>query len=134
MVDPSNPHTGTYSVYFCGYMACNDSIWQVFTVPGNYSKITISYWWYADTNKTVKACQDYFSSQLKTTANVPIQAMQQSCNLNATNAWVQQSFDVSRSLVLYKGKQVSLFFQGSNAPNQYQTSDFFIDDVVVTVS
>ena len=59
--------------------------------------------------------------------------MQQSCNTNVTNNWVQESFDVSASLAAYKGKQVTLLFRGANAPGQPQTSDFFVDAVVVTV-
>jgi len=134
IVDPSNPHTGTYSAYLCGYMGCNDHIGQTFTVPANYNKLTVTYWWYSDTNKTVKQCMDNFSSQMQTTGGAVIQMMQQSCNLNATNTWVQESFDVSRNLQSYKGKQVSFIFFGTNAPGQYQTSDFFVDDVAVSVS
>jgi len=134
MVATDNPHTGTYSVYFCGYMACDDRISQVFTVPTNYKKITLTYWWYADTNKTTKQCQDTFNSQLQTTSGTKIGQLQSSCNTDATNAWVQKTFDVSQYLANYKGKQVSLFFEGTNANGQYQTSDFFVDDVVVNVS
>jgi hypothetical protein len=59
--------------------------------------------------------------------------MQQSCNTNVTNNWVQESFDVSNNLVAYKGKPITLLFHGVNAPGQPQTSDFFVDAVVVTV-
>jgi hypothetical protein len=37
-------------------------------------------------------------------------------------------------LANYKGKQVTLFFEGTNAANQYQPTDFFVDDVAITVS
>ena len=66
MVDNSNSHSGQYSAYFCGYTGCTDRIWQTFTVPTNFTKITVTYWWYSDTNKTSKQCLDYFSSSLKT--------------------------------------------------------------------
>jgi len=58
--------------------------------------------------------------------------MQASCNSNATNGWVQQTFDVTADLASYKGKQVVLFFRGTNASG-YLVSDFFVDDVAVTV-
>jgi len=133
LIDQSNSYTGQYSVYFCGYAGCDDRIWQNFTVPASFTKITVSYWWYSDTNKTVKQCLDNFISQLQTPTGVPIRIMQQSCNTGVTNNWVQESFDVSINLVAYKGKPVALFFRGTNVPGQPQTSDFFVDTVVVTV-
>jgi hypothetical protein len=67
-----------------------------------------------------------------------IHNLQQSCNNNVTNAWVQEgkdgSFDVTNDLSRYKGQQVTLYFQGINVPNQYQPTDFFIDDVVINVT
>ena len=93
----------------------------------------VTYWWYSDTNKTVKQCLDNFVSQLQSSTGSPIRTMQQNCNTNVTNNWVQESFDVSSSLAGYKGKQVTLFFRATNAPGLPQTSDFFVDSVVITV-
>jgi len=136
MVDNSNAHSGQYSAYFCGYTGCTDRIWQTFAVPTNYTTITVTYWWYSDTNKTTKQCLDYFSSSLKTSASASntIQTMQNDCNANVTNQWVQKKYDVTGNLSKYKGQQVTLFFQGTNVANQYQPTDFFIDDVMVNVT
>src|SRR2546430_4960243 len=60
----------------------------------------------------------------------PYTTLFRSCNLKVTNTWVQKSFDVTGDLSKYKGQLVTLFFQGTNAANQYQPTDFFIDDVV----
>lgn len=133
MVDPTNARGGQNSAYLCGYVGCDDSIWQTFTVPNNYSKIVVTYWWYSDTNKTTKQCQDTFNSRLQDSNGSLIRNMQQSCNTNVTNTWVQQSFDVSGNLSNYKGKQVTLFFRGKN-PQGPLTSDFFVDDVAVAAS
>jgi kumamolisin len=137
MVDNSNSHSGQYSVYFCGYTGCTDRIWQTFTVPTNYTKITITYWWYSDTNKATKQCLDTFISRLQTTGGESIHNLQKSCNNNVSNAWVREgkdgSFDVTSALSNFKGQQVTLFFQGTNVANQYQPTDFFIDDVVVNI-
>ena len=132
VIDPSNAYSGQYSAYLCGYSGCNDSIWQIFTVPASYTQITLSYWWYSDTNKTAKQCLDTFNSQLQTTTGGTIRMLQKSCNNNVTNNWVQESFDISGTLNAYKGKQVSLLFHGTNG-SQPQTSDFFVDLVVMTV-
>jgi len=136
MVDNSNAHSGQYSTYLCGYSSCNDRIWQTFTVPTSFTTITITYWWYSDTNKNTNKCYDYFTSGFKTSANANnyIRILQNDCNLVSknTNAWIKKSFDVTGDLLKYKGQQVTLFFQGTN-DNEYQPTDFFVDDVVVTV-
>ncbi len=129
-----NAHSGQYSAYLCGYTGCDDRIWQTFTVPANYSTLTVTYWWYSDTNKTSKQKLDAFTSRLQTTSGTVIFTMQQSWNTGVTNNWVQETFNVSTQLANYKGKQVTLFFEGTNVANQYQPTDFFVDDVVVTAA
>ncbi len=126
-----NAHSGANSAYLCGYPGCVDRISQTFTVPANYTKLTVTYWWYSDTNKNTRQCLDTFNSRLQTTSGQLIANLQSSCNTNVTNNWVIETFDVSRLLASYKGKQVALFFQGTNVNNQYQPTDFFVDDVVV---
>jgi hypothetical protein len=133
MVTSFNSHSGFYSAYFCGYAGCTDRIWQTFTVPASYTKLTLTYWWYSDTNKTTKSCQDTFKSWLQNGSS-NIHTMQSSCNTNVTNTWVQESYDVTSTLQAYKGKAITLYFQGTNIAGQYQTSDFFIDDVAVNAS
>jgi hypothetical protein len=133
LVNNLNAHMGQNSAYFCGYMGCDDRIWQIFNVPANYTKVTITYWWYSDTNKMGSQCLDYFYSQLHTPAGATIANMQQSCNTQVTNNWVSKTYDVSTALAAYKGKPVMLFFRGINVQGQYQPTDFFVDDVVVIV-
>jgi len=131
-----NAHAGSNSAYLCGYPGCVDRISQTFTVPANYTKLTVTYWWYSDTNKNTRQCLDKFNSGLQTSSGSGqlIANLQSSCNNNVTNNWVVVTFDVSRSLLSFKGKQVTLFFQGTNVNNQYQPTDFFVDDVVITAS
>ena len=133
LIDSSNSYSGQYSAYLCGYAGCNDRIWQSFTVPASYTKITVTYWWYSDTNKTAKQCLDTFSSHLQNSSGGTVRTLQQSCNTNVTNKWVQESFEVSSNLVAYKGKPVTLLLLGTNALGQPQTSDFFVDAVKVIV-
>ncbi len=134
VIQSLNAHSGANSAYLCGYPGCTDRIWQTFTVPTGFTKLTVTYWWYSDTNKNTRQCLDTFNSRLQTTSGQAIGGnLQSSCNANVTNNWVVESFDVSRLLASYKGKQVILFFQGTNANNQYQPTDFFVDDVAITV-
>src|SRR5579883_1695898 len=133
LIQSMNPHTGQNSAYLCGYPNCDDRIWQTFTVPSNYTKLTVSYWWYSDTAKNTKQCQDTFNARLLTTSGSTIVNLQQSCNTNANNAWVLVTVDISAALAPYKGKQVTLYFRGTNSSNPVQTSDFYVDDVAVNV-
>ncbi len=135
MVDNSNVHSGQDSAYLCGYIGCDDRIWQTFAAPTSFTKITITYWWYSDTNKNTNKCYDYFTGSLRTSSNTIIQALQNDCNTKVTNQWVSKSYDLTIMLSKYKGQQVTLFFEGTsiNVSNQYQPTDFFIDDVVLSV-
>ncbi len=133
LIDNLNPHSGSYSAYLCGYPSCKDSIWQTFTVPASFTKLTVTYWYWSDNNKPPKQCPDTFTSSLRTTSGATIYPLQSSTNCNPTNIWIQESFSVSASsLSAYKGKPVTLYFQGTNSTNQSPT-DFFVDDVAVTV-
>jgi subtilase family serine protease len=140
MVDNSNVHSGQYSAYFCGYQGCDDRIWQTFTVPTSFTKITITYWWYSDSNKSPNKKFDFFYSGLSTLqtsacAISPFKILQQDSNASVTNKWVLETYELtSGDLSAYKGKQVTLYFRGTNDPKQYQPTDFFIDDVAVSVT
>jgi kumamolisin len=134
IIDPSRPHTGLKSAYICGYAGCTDRIWQTITVPANYSSLAVSYWWYSDSTKTTSQCQDTFTSNFQTASSSVIGTLQQSCNTDATNAWVQETFDASSMLAAYKGQTVTLFFQGMTVSGVAQTSEYFVDDVSVTAS
>ncbi len=134
IVDPSNPHSGQYSAYLCGYSGCDDRISQTVIVPTNYTKITLSYWWYSDTNKSTSQCMDTFDVKVQAPDGGQAHTLQQNCNTDVTNTWVQKSFDVSNILAPLKGKQATLLFLGTNAKGQNQPSDFFVDDVVLTAN
>ncbi len=132
IIQDLNEHSGANSAYLCGYPGCVDRISQTFSVPASYTKLTVTYWWYSDTNKNTRQCLDNFNSRLQTPSGQLIANLQSSCNTNVTNNWVVETFDVSRLLASFKGKQVVLFFQGTNVNNQYQPTDFFVDDVTIT--
>lgn len=133
LIDTFNPHSGQYSADFCGYVGCDDSLSQSFTVPASYTTITISYWWYADTSQTARQCLDIFASRLKTSSGALIHTLQRACNNNLPHGWVQESFDVSGDLANYTGQQVMLFFHAYGALGHNQFSDFYVDDVAISV-
>jgi hypothetical protein len=117
----------------CGYDYCNDQIYQTVTLPIAFSKVTLGYWYYSDTQEAAGSpCYDYFYSRLRTSTGTTITTPQQSCNSSVTNGWVYKSFDVTSSLSSYAGKQVQVYFQGTT--DVWLISDFFVDDVTLNVS
>ncbi len=135
LIESTNPHTGQYSAYLCGYTGCDDRISQTFNSPaaGTYNTITLTYWYYSDTNKTSTQCQDYFTVRLANTKGGGAHTVQQDCNTDVTNGWTQMSIDITSAVTAFKGKPVVLTFRGTNNSTN-QTTDFYIDDVAITLS
>jgi subtilase family serine protease len=130
IVDTANPHSGSYSAYLCGYGNCYDSIWQDFTVPANASSITISYWWYGETNQTTQTCTDTFTVQLLGSNGNAIGKVQSACSTDATRSWQQVTFDATSILSNYAGQIVTLAFSATTSFS-FNPSSFFVDDVTV---
>ncbi len=133
LVDSTNPHSGNYSAYLCGYSSCSDSIGQDFAVPANASSIAISYWWYGETNRTSSRCKDIFVVGVSDSSGNAIGQVQSACNTNATQSWQQVTFDATSMLSHYAGQAVALTFIATTTADS-ATSAFFVDDVEVSVS
>jgi subtilase family serine protease len=132
IVDPTNPHAGSDSAYLCGYDGCNDQIWQNVTLPSSFTTATFSYWTYIDTNETsTTTCYDNFHARLRTSSGTTIATVQTQCNLN-THGWTKYTFTVSSQLSAYKGQAIQVYFQGTT--DSSLSTDFFVDDVSLTVS
>ncbi len=130
LVDPTNPHTGQYSAYLCGYSGCNDSISQSITLPTSSASISISYWWYAATNRHTQSCSDNLSVLVLDSNGQTIGSVQKICNTDATQSWQQMTFDATSLLSNYAGQTVTLVFSAKTG-NSAATTSFFIDDVAV---
>jgi subtilase family serine protease len=133
IVDSTNPHVGSYSAYLCGYSNCLDSIGQDFTVPANASRITISYWWYGDTNHTTSKCRDTFTVELLDSNGNTLGKVQSACNTAATRSWKRVTFDATSVLSNHAGQAVTLAFS-STTSSSLVTSAFFVDGVAVSAS
>lgn len=133
LIDPTRPHSGSYSAWLCGYNNCDDRIYQTVTLPSSFSKVTFAYWYYSDTQEaTGSPCYDYFYSRIKDGSGNTLLTTQQSCNSSVTSGWVYESFNVTSAVSSYAGKQVMVFFRGTTDVSL--PSDFFVDDVTLTVS
>ena len=130
LVDSTNPHSGNYSAYLCGYAQCNDSISQDFTVPDSASSITISYWWYGKTSRTSSACSDTLTVSLLDASGNTIGKVHASCNSDANQQWQQVTFDATSLLSNYAGQTVTLVFNAQTGAGS-KTTAYFVDDVDV---
>jgi kumamolisin len=133
LVDSTNPHGGQSSAYLCGYSYCDDVTSQDFTVPNNVSNISLSYWWYGDTNSTSHRCKDVFTVTLLDSSGSVIGQVQHSCNTDARQSWQQMKVDITSLLSNYAGQTVTLAFEGKTS-SSHTTTAFFVDDVAVSAS
>ena len=131
IVDPTNPHTGSYSAWLCGYNGCSDAIWQTVTLPSTTTKVVLSYWVYIDTNESGSTCYDYFRVRLRTSSGATINTVSTKCNANASG-WTHYTFDVTSKLSSYYGKAIQVAFLGTN--DYSLPTDFFVDDVQLNVT
>jgi kumamolisin len=131
LVDSTNPHSGNYSAYLCGYSNCDDSISQDFAVPANASSVTVNYWWFGETNHITHYCKDKFSVQLLGGNGQAIGKIQSACNTDANRRWHQVTFNATSLLSKYAGQTVTLVFSAITS-SSWVTSSFFVDDVSVS--
>jgi len=132
LVDSTNPHSGQYSAYLCGYSSCNDVISQSFTMPTGSSHVSVSYWWDGQTDRTATSCKDSLSVSLLNSSGKVVGKVQHVCNTNANNQWQQVTFDATSALASSASKAVTLVFSGRTAASASVTTSFFVDDVAVT--
>jgi subtilase family serine protease len=133
LIDTTNPHTGNYSAYLCGYSSCQDSIAQSFTVPSGASSLSITYWWYAETYSFSSSCDDSLIVQVLDSNGKSIDQLQKVCNTSASANWQQATFDAASLLSKYAGQTVTLVFTGTTSSG-FATTSFFIDDVAVNAA
>jgi subtilase family serine protease len=127
IVDNSNPHTGSYEAWLCGYNNCADSIYQSVTLSSTTTKVVLTYWIYISTQETSSTCYDHFYVRLRTSTGTTISTVQSKCNSNV--GWTQYSFDVSSTLSSYHGQVIEVYF-GATTDSSLIT-DFYVDDVAL---
>ena len=128
LITTTNPHTGKYSAYLCGYVDCQDSIQQTVFLPNFTRKVTLNYWIYVGRGDTSSNCQDNVQVILRTEKGDPIQVVQKLCNTDA-NGWVPYSFDVTEALAHDVGKNVQLDFEATGISSPRSTFFVDIDDI-----
>jgi hypothetical protein len=128
MIDYTNPHSGSYSAWLCGYGACNDTLTQTVTLPGPASQLSLQFFTYIRTQEpSGSGCLDHFHVYVKTVSGSTVSTPFSLCNTDASSVWGARSFDLSTALQNLAGQQVQISFQASTIAAS--SSDFFVDDV-----
>lgn len=156
----NTPHKGGYTtaVAFSGIRAARlgiepgyanvesfSSVWQVLSLPGNATSVTLRFWWWRRTEEPPLASalfgpQSEFEQQI---ANLPFRDAQQVILLHPLtyetlktlwngrandHAWTQMTFD----LTPWRGRQVVLYFNALNDGLGGRTW-LYLDDVTIQV-
>jgi thermitase len=121
LIDPTRPHTGSYSAWLCGYNLCDDRIYQTITVPTNG---TLTYWWYMSTQETTHPW-DYFRVRLYNTSGQLLTTLRTWNDGSGAGVWRQDTI----SLAAYAGQNVRLHFSATT--DSSLTTSFFVDDISV---
>ncbi|WP_126602696.1 immune inhibitor A [Dictyobacter aurantiacus] len=127
IVDNSNPHTGSYEAYLCGYDNCRDTIYQTITIPSSSTTATLSYYWYVYTTETTHS-YDFLSIQIRNTSGTVLSTSQKLSDGSTTGQWQKSSFDISS----YKGQTIEITFTGTN--DSSNPTSFYVDDVAVATN
>ena len=131
LVDPTNPHTGSYSAYLDGYNSGNDSIYQTVALPATTTKVVLTYWVYISTQETSTTAYDFFYVRLRTSTGTVISTPQTLSNKNASG-WTQYTFDVTSALASHAGQNIEVYFDGTT--DSSLTTSFFVDDTALNVT
>lgn len=134
LISAARPYQGNYGVYLCGYVNCNDQIWQTFQVPNNFTKLTLSYFWELTSQKKDNACDDTLTVTIDTmngsALGAPITQAQQTCNPQATNAYAFFSQNITSALQNQGGKTLALVFS-MTTNNQASLSEGLVDNAAI---
>ncbi len=132
IIDPTNPHTGAESAYLCGYNRCTDQIWQAVTLPSSFTTVTLTFWWYMNTQESGSTCFDFFYVRIRNASGTTLSTPFQKCNANANNGWQQVTINITTTVSSLKGQGIQILFRGTT--DSSLITNIFVDDVTLTVS
>lgn len=120
LIDPTWPHTGSYSAWMGGYNNATESISQTVTIPPNG---TLTYWWYMTSSEGSSTAYDYLRVRLYNSSGALVATLKTRSNKDARNAWFQDSV----SLASYAGQTLRIDFGVTT--DFWLSTSFFVDDV-----
>lgn len=122
LIDTSNPHTGSYGAYLCGYNNCQDSLYQTVTIPSTSTSATLSYYWYVTTTETSHS-YDFLYIEVRNSSGTVLTTLQTISDGSTTGSWQHASYSVSA----YAGQTIQVAFVATNGSKN--PTDFYVDDV-----
>jgi hypothetical protein len=121
-------HSGNWYAWLDGYgVPHTDTLAQTVTIGGGCHTDTFSFWLWIDTSEVTSSAVDTLKVQVLNSAGTVLATLATYSNLNANNAYVQKSFNVSA----YAGQTIKVKFTGKETDRGGGTTDFVIDDTAL---
>jgi thermitase len=120
LVDPTRPHTGSYSAWMGGYNSATETIAQSVQIPTNG---TLKYWWYMTSSEGTTTAYDYLRVRLYNSSGALVATLKTRSNKDTRSTWVQDSISVAS----YAGQTLTIKFEVTT--DFSLTTSFFVDDV-----
>jgi hypothetical protein len=140
LIDTVDPHSGTWAADLCDIDNCNDghgnpgdTLVQPFVSPGQVVSATLSYYYNVATSEPDQntSCKDWLTVGLGTGRVAAPAATKRYCAPTGAQ-YAADSIDVTRFLQSHGGQTLDAQIEGFT--NALNPSEFFVDDVTLTVT
>jgi hypothetical protein len=121
-------HSGSWYAWLDGYGTPHtDTLSQTVTIGSSCHTDTLSFWLWIDTSEASSSAIDTLKVQVLNSAGTVLSTLATYSNLNANDAYVQKTFNVSA----YAGQKITVKFTGRETDTGGGTTDFVIDDTAL---
>ncbi len=121
-------HSGSWYAWLDGYGTPHtDTLAQTVTIGSACHTDTFSFWLWIDTSEFSSSGIDTLKVQVLNSSGTVLATLATYSNLNATNQYVEKSFNVSA----YAGQKITVKFTGKETDTGGGTTDFVLDDTAL---
>lgn len=128
LIDKVHPHTGSYSVFLCGYNRCKEAIYQVVSIPSTVTSANLTFYWYMSTSEpNSHHTHDFMYVRVRNQSGLTLKTLQTLSNGSSKKKWYRVTCDVTA----YKGKTIQIAFVSTTDGSK--PTNFFVDDVALNI-
>ncbi|HEY90167.1 MAG TPA: DUF11 domain-containing protein, partial [Thermoflexia bacterium] len=130
--NPGQAHGGNYHAWLGGVYNehLQEELYQPLTLPATLDTVTLSYWWFMETEKHNLA--DYLTVSIRDSSNNTIVTVEQITNQSTADSWQESTFAWPNASD-YAGQVIHIHFESDLASHPTRTTSFFIDDVSLSI-
>ncbi len=135
-------YDGSYDFGACGYLTCDDRVWQTVPVPATVHTASLRFWIEGYTSmrtalgSTPEPCVDHFYATLATVDGTVVDTAETDCQLFTYGGYAIESFDVTSALQAHTSSSLVLTLRGTTGGESAYgiPSYWYVDDVALNVS